>query len=87
MNPSEWKIKVWEELQKIPDAKLAQLYELIHGFRLSAATNSHNHSNIMQFAGCWSDLPEEVYSEFVDEIVMRRQQAFSQRRSHETSID
>ncbi|WP_066382006.1 MULTISPECIES: hypothetical protein [unclassified Anabaena] len=87
MNPSEWKIKVWEEVQQIPEAKLAQLYELIHGFRLSAETNSSNTTKIMQFAGCWSDLSEEAYSEFVDDIAIRRQQAFSQRTSRETSID
>ncbi|UKO95854.1 hypothetical protein [Nostoc sp. UHCC 0870] len=87
MNPSEWKIKLWEEVQQIPDVKLAQLYELIHEFRLSAEPNSSDTTNIMQFASCWSDLSDEAYSEFVDEIAIRRQQAFSQRTSRETSID
>jgi hypothetical protein len=87
MNPSEWKIKVFEEVQQIPDAKLAQLHELIHEFRLSAETSGYNTSTIMQFAGCWSDLSDEAYGEFVDEIAIRRQQAFSQRRNRETSID
>jgi hypothetical protein len=80
-------VKVLEEVQQIPDAKLAQLYELIHGFRLNSETNNHNAVNIMQFAGCWSDLSNEVYSEFSDEIAIRCQQAFSQRQNRETSID
>ena len=87
MHDSEWRIKVLKEVQQIPDAKLAQLYEMIHGFRLSSETNSHNASAIMQFAGSWSDMSEEAYGEFSDEIAIRRQQAFSQRQNRETSID
>ncbi|MDZ8226233.1 hypothetical protein [Nostoc sp. ChiVER01] len=86
MQDSEWRIKVLKEVQQIPDAKLAQLYEIIHGFRLSSEANSHNPA-IMQFAGCWSDMSDEAYGEFSDEIIIRRQQAFSQRRNRETSID
>jgi hypothetical protein len=77
MTNSEWRMKVFEEVQQIPDAQLAQVYELIHEFRLNSEIN--NAANIMQFAGCWSDLSDEVYSEFIDEITTRRQQAFSQR--------
>lgn len=87
MNHSEWRAKVLQEVQQIPDAKLAQLYDLIHGFRLSSETNNHNATPIMQFAGCWSNLSDEAYSEFSDEIAIRRQQAFSQRRNRETSVD
>ncbi|WP_413199467.1 hypothetical protein [Nostoc piscinale] len=57
MNYSEWRVKVLEEVQQIPDAELAQLYELIHGFRLSSATKTNNAAAIMKFAGCWNDLP------------------------------
>ncbi|MEH2382549.1 MAG: hypothetical protein V7K27_27295 [Nostoc sp.] len=87
MHHSEWRVKVLEEVQQIPDAKLAQLYEMIHGFRLSSETNSHNAAAIMQFAGCWNDMSDEAYGEFSDEIAIRREQAFSQRRNRETSID
>ena len=66
MHDSEWRVKVLEEVQQIPDAKLAQLYEMIHGFRLSSETNSHNAAVIMQFAGCWSDMSDEAYGEFSD---------------------
>ncbi|MCC5638611.1 hypothetical protein LC593_22810 [Nostoc sp. CHAB 5844] len=73
MNHAEWRVKVLEEVQQIPDAKLAQLYELIHGFRLSSETKSNNAAAIMQFAGCWKDLSDKEYSEFLDEISIRRQ--------------
>jgi len=52
-----------EEVQQIPDAKLAQLYEMIHGFRLSSETNNHN-AAIIQFAGCWSEMSDEAYGNF-----------------------
>ncbi|MBD2523806.1 MULTISPECIES: hypothetical protein [unclassified Nostoc] len=87
MHDSEWRVKVLKEVQQIPDAKLAQLYEMIHGFRLSSETNNHNAAAIMQFAGCWNDMSDEAYGEFSDEIAIRRQQAFSQRQNRETSID
>ncbi len=40
----------------------------------------------MEFAGCWNDMPEEVFDEFISDIVHRRKQAFSGRRSDEKSI-
>jgi hypothetical protein len=41
----------------------------------------------MQFAGCWSDMSDEAYIEWLDDIDLRRQQAFSQRQNRETSFD
>jgi hypothetical protein len=31
---------------------------------------------MMQFAGCWRDMPDDVYAEFIQEIAARRQAAF-----------
>jgi hypothetical protein len=41
----------------------------------------------MKFAGCWNDMSDEMFADFNDEINTRRQQAFVERRSDETSFD
>ena len=64
-----------------------ELYDLIHSFRSSTDDASNNAKAILQFAGCWSDMLDKTYTEFVDEMATRRQQAFSQRRDYEISID
>ena len=38
----------------------------------------------MQFAGSWSDMPEEDFSDFCEEIEQRRQATSSRRFSDET---
>lgn len=77
MNSSELRTQVWKEIQQVPEGKLVELYDLIHTFRLQA--EPANQQPILQFAGCWSDLPDDTYSEFLDDISLRRQNAFSQR--------
>jgi hypothetical protein len=83
MSSSELRTKVWQEIQNIPENKLIELFDLIHSFRLH--TESINPQSILQFAGCWSDLPNETYTAFLDDISLRRQQAFSQRQNREVS--
>ena len=50
-----------------------------------------NHSNVnsdraSSFAGCWKNMPDEVYAEFVNEVAQRRQIAFSTRRKRYCDI-
>ena len=87
MNASELRTKVLEEIQRVPEDKLVELYNLIHSFRLGEDTESNNTETIMQFASCWSTLPDDTYAEFLDEIALRRQQGFSERRNREASLD
>ena len=35
-----------------------------------------NIDQIMKFAGCWEDMPDETFTEFSNEIDKRRKQAF-----------
>jgi hypothetical protein len=49
-----------EEIELIPENKHKELYDLIHGFRLSLDRSEHRINEIMQFAGSWSDMPERV---------------------------
>lgn len=54
---------------------------------LGNLTQEKSHNNvdeIMQFAGSWSDMPEEDFSDFCEEIEQRRQASSSRRISDET---
>ena len=86
MHISDLKTKVLEEIQLVPEDQLAELYSLVHSFRLRS-TRSPFPKNLMQFAGCWNDLPDEDFTEFLDDLSQRRQQAFSQRQRRETNFD
>jgi hypothetical protein len=85
MNVSELRAKVVEEIQNIPEDKLTELLKLIHAFKLRSEPASFPRNSIMDFAGCWNDLPEDTYTEFLEDISVRRQQAFSQRQNREAS--
>ena len=41
----------------------------------------------VQFAGCWNDMSDGIFANFSEEINIRRQQAFFERRSDKTSFD
>ncbi|MFQ3615102.1 MAG: hypothetical protein SNJ57_03480 [Cyanobacteriota bacterium] len=87
MDLSKLQAALFQEIQQVPEDKLPRLYELIHSFRLSAEASSTSAQATLAFAGCWSDLPEQDYTDFTEEIVSRRQQAFSRRRGDEISAD
>jgi hypothetical protein len=70
MNSSELRTQVWQEIQQVPEDKLVELYHLIHTFRLQAEPT--NQQPTLQFAGCWNDLPDDTYSEFLDDISLRK---------------
>ncbi|NEQ21247.1 MAG: hypothetical protein F6K28_18890 [Microcoleus sp. SIO2G3] len=86
MNVSKLRAKLVEEIQNIPEDKLTELLKLIHAFKLKSEPASFPNNSIMNFAGCWNDLPEDIYTEFIDDISLRRQQAFSQRQNREVSL-
>lgn len=85
MNNVELRAKILEEVKHIPEDLLIELYEHIHLLQLSSGSISP--LNIMEFAGCWADLPEETYSQLHANISQRRHQAFSQREDRETFTD
>ena len=87
MNDSDLRTKVLEEIQRVPEDQLSELYNLVHSFRVSFTSNHTSPQNLMQFAGCWSDMSDETYTEWLDDISLRRQQAFSQRQNREASFD
>ena len=78
--------RVMEEIKLIPEHKLSEVYDFIHYFRIGLQKSKGNMGQIMKFAGCWKDMPEEVFNEFLAEIRERRKQAFTRRRSSEAGI-
>ncbi len=87
MNPSILRSKVLKEVDLVPEDLLKELYDFIHFFRLGVESSKKPAKKIMQFAGCWQDMPDEVFEEFLADSAERRKQAFSRRRSGETGSD
>ena len=79
--------KVITEINLISEDKLEELYNFIHYFRLGIEVSQPSFNKNMQFAGCWNDMSDETFANFSEEINIRRQQAFFERRSDETSFD
>lgn len=71
--------QIIEEINLIPEDKRKELYDLIHNFRIGLERSPSNINEIMQFAGSWSDMSEEDFSNFCEEIEQRRQASSSRR--------
>lgn len=84
MDYSTPKNQIIEEINLIPEDKLIELYDLIHGFRLTLKPSENNVNEIMKFAGCWQDLSEEEFTDFSQEIEQRRQNSSIRRFTDET---
>jgi hypothetical protein len=84
MEYSTSKNKIIEEISLIPEDKLTELYNLIHGFRITLKPAENNVNEIMKFAGCWEDLSEEEFTDFSQEIEQRRQNSSVRRFADET---
>ncbi len=72
-----------DEIKLIPEHRLSEIYDFIHYFRVGLQKSKGNIDQIMKFAGCWKDMPEEVFTDFIREVTQRRKQAFSRRRGDE----
>ena len=80
MKPSEFRTKVLEELNLIPEDRLREVYDFIYFFRLGLETSrSARAGQIMKFAGCWDDMPDDDFKEFLGDIARRRSNAFLNR--------
>lgn len=79
------KSKVLQEIDLIPEDRLTDLYNFIHYFRLGLEKSSQltKPKPILAFAGCWKDMPDEMFNDFTAEIRQRRHQAFAWRRENE----
>jgi hypothetical protein len=87
MNALKTRNKLIDEISRIPDERLPDIYNLIHYFRLGLNVKEKNPAKILKLAGSWKDMPEEDFDDFLEEIRTRRKNAFLSRRNRETSID
>ena len=76
--------EILQELEHIPETKLAELYDIIHYFRLGLEQERRDNPT-MQLAGAWADMPDDLFQWLLAEISMRRSGAFSGRLSREIS--
>lgn len=79
--------RVLEEVRLIPREKLPEILDIVHYFRVGLQSSRAKSNRATSFAGCWRDMPDDIYSEFVNEITERRKAAFSWRRDREALVD
>ena len=87
MERLEIREKVIEELRMIPDEQMGNIYEFLRHIRTEPQNSITNVDKIMGFAGCWTDMPENAFTEFIQEMRDRRTQAFAGRRKNETGVN
>ena len=66
-----------DEVGRIPIEKLGEVYCFIHFFRVGLEKSRADTGKILEFAGCWKDMPDEEFNSFTKGIRERRNQAFS----------
>jgi len=76
------KEKIIKEVEKIPEDKIAELYDVIHFFRIGVESQKKvikdSKQAILNFFGIWRDIsPEEAT--VLDEIQSRRERTFRER--------
>jgi hypothetical protein len=87
MEQLQMREKVIAELRGIPDEKMEKIYEYIRLLQIEPQNSKTNADKIMGFAGCWSDMPDNAFSDFIQEVKDRRAQAFAGRRENETGAN
>lgn len=70
MDLADLRAKVWEEIEHVPDDQLTELYDLVQTIRHRATPAI---ADPLSFAGCWSDLPDAIYDELLNDVSDHRQ--------------
>ena len=78
--------KVLEEVTKIPDDKIPEIFDFLYHFRLGLGAKKSNPKKILQLAGSWKDISDKEFEDFLDDIKKRRAKAFLSRSSRESNI-
>ena len=76
------KEKIIKEVEKIPKNKIAELYDVVHLFRIKVESPQKapkdRRSEVVKFFGIWKDMsPEE--SAVLDELQARRKKTYRER--------
>jgi hypothetical protein len=83
---------VVNEIKKLPENKLYEVYNFIRHFRMETDNKSgviykNNIEYTMNFAGIWKELPANFTDNFIEEVKQRRKKSFLGRRNNETGVD
>ena len=57
-----------KEIRNIPGERLNEVYQFIHSLNIHYNINDVKRKKIISFAGLLSDMSDEDYTDFVDEI-------------------
>ncbi|MDJ0839737.1 MAG: hypothetical protein QNK37_24690 [Acidobacteriota bacterium] len=79
MNVAGLREKVKQEINRVPDEHLAEVYDVVRHYSLIRQSASKTQS-IMDFAGAWQDMPDQQYEDFLSEVNQRRRVAGKRRR-------
>ena len=78
--------KLLDEVTKIPDDKIPEIFDFLYHFRLGLEVKKSNPQKILQLAGSWEDMSDLDFKDFLDEIKNRREKAILSRSRREASI-
>lgn len=78
LNQTDIKFRIIKEIEQIPENGLMELYNIVHFYRIGLEQTFNNKNEKFEYAGCWSDMSEEDYQDFVETIYRRRR--YSNRR-------
>lgn len=87
MKTSTIREKLFDEISRIPDEKMPEIFDFLHHFRLGLESKSSNPQKTLQLAGSWSDMSEDDFQDFLNDVKNRRTKAFISRRNRETGVD
>ncbi|ODS37611.1 hypothetical protein BEH94_10325 [Candidatus Altiarchaeales archaeon WOR_SM1_SCG] len=72
--------RIINEVDLIPSEKLPEVYDILHFFRVGLMRSRADDTEILSFAGCWKDMPDEKFNSFTEDVKSRRRQAFLDRK-------
>jgi len=87
MNAQTLRNKLFEEVSKIPDDKIPEVFDFLYHFRLGLGMKKSTPQKILKLAGSWQDMPDDEFEDLLNDIKTRRKKAFTSRRSREAGID
>jgi len=87
MKVSTMREKLFDEIAKIPDEKVPEVFDLLHHFSIGLGVKASNPQKILKLAGGWQDMPEDDFKDFLTDVTTRRKNAFISRRNRETGVD
>ncbi len=67
---------IWKELQKVPADRLEDVYAVIRSFTTKTKTPTDRRSQILKYSGCFSEMTNEDYNDFLHHTNQTRETLF-----------